>query len=466
MAVKCNTTLYNSNFNLNGAHEAGVIFAYSDTTINITKSQFSSNTAISGVGGVLSASELTHMTIIESIFYNNSAQRDGGIIFINNFCNLIIHQCQFCNNKAFKGGVVSARFQSNITILNSDFNNVTANETGGAMSIQEGAILHITNSSFRDCTAKFGGILVQNQNTLAIVNNCSFHRNFATVAGGVFFSQNSSQIALIGCDFVDNRATLGGVGMAQLQCNVIVIDSSVFNSVATHLGGAIYAITECLVYIKRCQFNGCKATSPEKYNDASGGALAIARLSKLVMKDSEIHNNTAQFGGGVAFTNQSYAYINNTQFSFNRALKGSGMDLSNQANVTVINCNFSENSGTVNSGAINLISESTLELKHTILRKNDGEFGGAICTNFNAIAIIADSTFIGNRGFAGGILFVFNSFRITLVNTLISESIALNYGSVIVVGTTVSFENNNCKKYRHSSCSSRCYIVSTRLLYF
>ena len=88
--------------------------------------------------------------------------------------------------------------------------------------------------------------------------------------------------------------------MAQLQCNVTINDSSAFNNVASHIGGAVYATKECLVYIERCQFNGCKVDSLGKYN-ASGGVLRIARLSKLIMKDYEIYNNTAQFGGGVAY---------------------------------------------------------------------------------------------------------------------------------------------------------------------
>ena len=62
--------------------------------------------------------------------------------------------------------------------------------------------------------------------------------------------------------------------------------------------------------------------------------------------------------------------------------------------------------------------------------------------NSGAIAIIEDSTFIGNRGFAGGTLFIFKSYCITLINTLISESIASS-GSVYAIGhTTIWFESN------------------------
>ena len=304
--AKCQAIFYDSYFNLNAASAAGVIHATTNSVISITKSQFYGNVAsnlVEGAGGVLIVSELTHVAIIQSVFHNNSAKLDGGIISMSTVCNLIISQCQFWNNMASKGGVVSVKFKSNVIILDSDFNNNTAYESGGVVSIHEGGILRITNSSFRQCTANTGGILMQDRNTIAIVNNCcSFHHNLATRAGGVFVSLIKSQTALLGCEFINNRAELGGVGMAELLCNVFVTDSSAFNNTASQLGGTVYVINGCLVYVERCQFNGCKAidSSLNKFN-VSGGALGVAHFSKLIMKDCEFYNNTALFGGGVVF---------------------------------------------------------------------------------------------------------------------------------------------------------------------
>ena len=439
--IKSNTTVYDSNFNLNDAYSAGVIFANSETDINITKSQFSSNTVrhTHSAGGVLLVSELTHMTITESTFYNNSAQVEGGVIYMTSVCNLIILRCQFSNNEAYKGGVVTAKFQSSVTILDSDFNNNTAYEGGGVVSIHDEATLHVTNSSFRDCTANVGGVLMQERNTSAIVSNCTFHCNFATVAGGVFFSQNTSQITLIGCDFIDNRAVLGGVGMVQSQCDVSIKDCSAFNNVASHLGGAVFAIDECFVYIERCQFNDCKASSLERFN-ASGGVFVVAHSSILTMKECEIYNNTAQHGGGVVFVSDySSVYINNTQFSFNLAPRGGVIHFTDQANATITNCTFSENSGT-RGGTIDLVTGSALSLVQTLFINNDGLMGGAIFTDKEAIALIKESTFIGNKGFLGGTILIFNSQGVALINTLISESIA-SLGLVYAIEATIYFQN-------------------------
>ena len=437
-----------SRFEGNIAQLGGAIYSEGKSNITLSNCTLINNHALSsgilkGAGGVLLAFELTHMTITESIFYSNSAQLHGGVIFMALSCNLIILQCQFNNNKASEGGVVSAKFQSNVTVLDSNFNNNTAYESGGVVRIFDGATIHITNSSFKECTAKWGGILTHKKNTLAIVSNCRFYRNFATEEGGVFYSLFSSHIALIDCDFIDNRAVAGGVGTTKYQCSATIEDSSGFNNVASHQGGVVYATVECLVYIKRCQFSGCKArvSSLEKNDGSGGGVVRIGGLSKLIIKDCEIYNNTAaQFGGVVLISNHSSMYINNTQFNFNHARVGGVIDLDHKANVTIINCNFTKNLGTNGSGAISLVS-GTLIITHSIFEQNDGDFGGAISTDLDATAIIEDSIFIGNRGFAGGTLFCYNTPWITLVNTLISESVASS-GSVYVIGGIVNFKGN------------------------
>lgn len=163
-----NVSATGSRFEGNIAEIGGAIFSEGDSNVTLTNyisinNQALSSSNLNGAGGVLSASELTHVTIAESDFYNNSARRDGGVVFMTRFCNLIICQCQFSNNKAFDGGVVSANYQSNITILDSDFNNNTAYDSGGAIRIHEGSMLYITNSSFRDCTANVGGVMTQRQ---------------------------------------------------------------------------------------------------------------------------------------------------------------------------------------------------------------------------------------------------------------------------------------------------------------
>ena len=438
--IKCQIMINDSCLDLNTADSAGVIHAVTDSLISITNSRFSGNTAssvVEGAGGVLGAFGFTHITMMESTFYNNSAQSEAGIVSIDTVCNLIILQCRFSVNKASKGGVIWADFQSNVTILDSDFNKNTAYESGGVLSIQAQITLVIANTTFKDNTANVGGVLMQERNTLATVKNSTFYRNFASDAGGVFTSQILSQIQLSNCEFVDNRAVLkGGVGMALHQSGVSIIDSSALNNTSP-LGGAVYAIKNCFIQIEKCQFNGNKAIN------AHGGVVAIEHFSKLHIKDCEFCNNKALLNGGVVYiSTHSYGSINSTQFGFNLATKGGVIDLSDQANAIIIDCNFSENSGKGNGGVINLNTRSALRLTLTTLEKNRaGSKGGAISIGMYATAVIEESTFTENGAFLGGSLYFSNSNHIFITNTLISKSFA-STGAVFMLESKVTFAEN------------------------
>ena len=309
--TKCNITIYDSYFNFNVAHSTnggGMIYTNGESVISITKTRFYNNIAALGDGGVLCVNTLTNITVTESNFYNNSALLKGGVIFMNEACNLNILGCQFNNNKASKGGVIAAEFHSGVGISDSDFNNNVAYERGGAVSIYDDTTVIVENTSFRDNTASIGATLTQDQNTVTIINNCSFHRNIASVAGGVFVSLIQSHTQLMSSEFNGNRAVrAGGVGMAELQCNVFIIDSSGFNN-TSQLGGAVYVTDGCLMYVERCQINGCKVSSLERLN-ASGGAFAVTDSSELIIKDCEFYNNTALFSGGVAFLSINHMRI-------------------------------------------------------------------------------------------------------------------------------------------------------------
>lgn len=436
----CHVTINDSYFTSNTANVGGVIRAATDSVLNITKSHFYSNVAesvVDGSGGVLSVTELTRMTIIQSIFHNNSAQLDGGVISMDTVSILIILQCQFSGNKASQGGVISADFQSNVTILDSDFNNNTAYQSGGVVNVQQQLILIIENSSFNDNTANTGGVLTQERTTSATVTNSTFYRNFASGAGGVFASQILSQTQLSNCEFIDNRAMLkGGVGMALQQSRVVITDSSALNNTSP-MGGAMYTAGNCSIQLDKCQLNTNKAIT------AHGGAIAIEHLSNLSINDSEFRNSTAHQNGGVIFaSSHSNAFVNNSRFSFNFARKGGAIYLSNQANATIINCHFSENLAMNDGGVVSLNTMSALRLTRTILEDNSvGSKGGAISIGTNATAIIKESAFTGNGAPLGGALYFSDSKQILIANTVISESFA-SVGAVFISETKTTFAEN------------------------
>ena len=322
------------------------------------------------------------------------------------------------------------------------------------ISIQNKTILTIVNTSFVDNIADVGGVIEQILSTTALVNSSVFHNNFATDSGGVVFASSESNIQLQNSKFTNNRAlNVGGVGAAQVQSFVSIVNSLAFNS-TSELGGVVYTLYYCAVYVERSQFDDCKALT-------AGGTFAIVLFSELGVKDCELANNMAYSDGGAVYvSNNSYASIDRSQFSLNKANTGRGgaIILIGLTYTTISNCNFSENSATQNGGAIYLNTGSKLLLLQTIFDNNNADMGGAINIEANAKAKIKESTFIGNiaSSFGGTFLF-FSSDYIAITNTQIFESFAI-IGIVCMIESTVQTENVTIK-----SNFGSVYVINSEL---
>ena len=254
----------------------------------------------------------------------------------------------------------------------------------------------------------------------------------------VVFASNQSSIQLQNCKFTNNRALIvGGVAAAEVQSFVSIIDSSAFNC-TSELGGVVYTLYYCTVYVEKSQFDGCKVLT-------AGGTFAVVLFSKLIAKDCEFTNNTVEHfdGGAVYLSNYSSAFINGSQFSMNKAkrARGGAILLVGSAYATIINCKFSKNSATQNGGAIYLNTGSKLQLTQTTFVSNAADMGGAINTEANAKAKIEESTFVRNTASSfGGTFCFFQSNYVLIKNTQIFESLA-DTGIVYMLQSTVQAEN-------------------------
>jgi len=103
------------------------------------------------------------LTIVHSIFLNNSADGSGGGV----------------GNSS--GGA---------TIVNSTFSNNSAVSDGGGVGNFSGT-LTIANSTFSNNSANYGGGIINNSGTATILN-CTFSGNSATVSGGGVSTYNGS----------------------------------------------------------------------------------------------------------------------------------------------------------------------------------------------------------------------------------------------------------------------------------
>ena len=229
-------TIIGSEFTNNTADEGGAIF--NAGVLNMVGSEFTNNTADEG-GAILNVHVLT---INNSTFINNTAN-NGGVIY--NWANLLLFGSEFINNTAtagYGGAILNVR---DLTIIGSSFINNTA-KNGGAISNKNGWIynddgsndieeiisnLTIINSIFNDnvATDGYGGAIINNGNLN--ITASTFTNNAATSNGGAIYNENITEEALDDNNPIGNITHIGN----------LTISNSIFkDNVATINGGAIF----------------------------------------------------------------------------------------------------------------------------------------------------------------------------------------------------------------------------------
>ena len=134
----------------------------------------------------------SNVTIINSKFNNNSANVGGSILFQKyqyKICNINIINSSFINDKAIYGGSLASLDDCYANIINSKFINESS-IFGGAISYATGN-LTINNSEFNKCSAsKFGGAIVSNSNMT--IANSKFKNNNALLGKDIAEFNSSS----------------------------------------------------------------------------------------------------------------------------------------------------------------------------------------------------------------------------------------------------------------------------------
>jgi predicted outer membrane repeat protein len=150
-------------FNISGA-------AIDAPSITIIDSIFAENTA-DGDGGAISS---THVEVSGSLFLGNSANGEGGAI---DAASVVVTNSRFSGNDAQSGGAIKA---TTLTVAGSTFTSNSA-DSGGAISVTSMG-LTITNSSFASNDAVIDGGAIYAYT--ATISRSRFTRNTAGEHGG------------------------------------------------------------------------------------------------------------------------------------------------------------------------------------------------------------------------------------------------------------------------------------------
>ncbi|MDR0911351.1 MAG: hypothetical protein LBM96_01955, partial [Methanobrevibacter sp.] len=327
------TSIMNCSFNESNAYNGGAIFNNCNYTSIINCSFV--NTYADGGAGVIYNSGGNNLTIMESIFINNSVgfECSGGVIYaIGN--NLKILYSVFINNSAEtgSGGVMSNRGDDTL-IMNSIFINNTAIKGGAILTSASGGVnLTIINSSFINNSANYGGGVFTNTNNTVILDS-----NFTGNTQAIGIDRTNSYI------FSGNKIFDNDVGIQFVYTDTVIKDHTVLiEELKINNSGfkdnnysfAISGINSSYTFIG----NG--------FNDSYKGFLIFENGSGNILKDSQIHGlNVTAITFGVSSNKDG---LNNvTLFNNLRAILVLG------DNINIISSNIYDN-----TVAINLTSDA------------------------------------------------------------------------------------------------------------
>jgi len=168
-----------------------------------------------------------------------------------------------------------------------------------------------------------GGILVENSNV--VILNSDFN-NCRASNGGAIALINSNDISIVNCSFTENKASYGGA-LALLNSTSSINDLIINNNQASN-GGGIYLDENSNLDVNNCSIYNNTSTSTNSYQGMGGG---ICSSGILTLSNTSIKNNSANhFGGGVCiFVGEDF--IVNENVSIYNNVASFGADLANES---------------------------------------------------------------------------------------------------------------------------------------
>ena len=172
-------------------------WSYSARQTWIVENVFIGNAAMNS-GGVISASNQTHITLIGNILTGNTAVNWGGTIHATTNSSIILKGNNFSMNSAEHGGAINC-WQCTINVTgNNIFEINSCNGSGGAINVKEGE--------------------------LKIANDTSFYGNRAMKGGAIFLTQSHGSINGTDAKFINNTLQYEGTdNIVQSRTHIIII---------------------------------------------------------------------------------------------------------------------------------------------------------------------------------------------------------------------------------------------------
>ncbi len=367
--VTANPDIYNciirKNTALDGAGGGG-IFSSSTASPVISNCSFIQNSTSNasapgtcyGGGIVIGSIDPQITTLTGCTFSSNSADAEGGGVYVGFGGNASLSNCIFTSNSAFKGGALGLNTATAISVTDCQFTSNTATQKGGAI-YDSISVASITNCTFNSNTALTGGSIF-NYNSTCNISSGTFTGNSATGGFGPY--------------------NIGGGSIADLSTSTTTITNCSFtNSTSNHFGGAISSMNGDDLTISNCNFSNNTATN-------SGGGI-YSSLALLKVTNSSFLSNTASSGGAINSSSVGAAgFINDCIFAGNSASANGGAVFLDYSDVSLTNCMITGNKASMGGGIARIGDHNSGLISNCTIASNLAtSAGGGIYTNLTAI---------------------------------------------------------------------------------
>ena len=188
---------------------------------------------ISGNGAVrILAIDVDAAVTLQSLILKkgNSADEGGGAILLNG--DLTINNIIFTGNTAYQGGAISSPiYNTNLTITHSRFESNSAQQRGGAISVEFGNLTLQTSNLSNNSAGLVGGAVDLQRNGPYVMENNTFANNNAMSGGALAMESIEEAVAVKGNLFSGNHASLYGGALFEMSAyssSYLTIENNTF----------------------------------------------------------------------------------------------------------------------------------------------------------------------------------------------------------------------------------------------
>ncbi|MEL6341629.1 MAG: MopE-related protein [Myxococcota bacterium] len=331
-----------------------------------------------GNGGAIGARDNVELIDRNGVYEDNTASQNGGAIYIENDSSVDIDGATFENNTIpstagfpNSGGGIYARELTAFTIQNSEFNENSAFNYGGAIFLTDINVTATIDNTTFDTNAlrsKRGGAigaLANGGNLVGLeVTNSTFEDNTSPESGGAINGWSITgdlEIAIDSSTFENNSTSStsegygGAVGVFTTSgaIEVVVTDSTFIENEASLNGGGVYVAnaTEVILTGNRFEENAAATTASTTLTDLNGGAVELNTIDEVTLTANFICLNSADNGGGVGLIDVDDLVFQNNILVENTAGQDGGGGLYVEGTTgTIVNNTLVGNEATASTG--------------------------------------------------------------------------------------------------------------------